>query len=83
MSDIRPVFAGSPGDTAGALIIHNLNISYHNGSRHKEFYVALDSDELDELKQVIERAQKKAVSLKLLLKKSSTPYLGWNSTHEP
>jgi len=83
MSDIRPLFAGSPGDTAGALIIHSLNISYHEGRSYKEFYVALDCDELEDLKQVIERAEKKAVSLKRLLKNSSIPHLGWHSADEP
>jgi hypothetical protein len=75
LSDIRPVFVGTLEASAAGVIIHNLQIRFHEGRRHGDFYVALDTDDLVQLKNVIERAERKAVALQTMLNKATVPYL--------
>jgi hypothetical protein len=75
LSDIRPVFAKTPEIAEAAVIIHNLQISFHKCGEHKEAYFALDTSDLAKLKQVIERAEKKTTALQAILKQSRLPYL--------
>jgi hypothetical protein len=77
MSDIRPVFTNSTKVAAAAVVIHNLQIGYHEpGTRaHKEFYVALDTDDIQKLKQVIARAEEKTGALEAIIKSANLRYL--------
>jgi len=75
LSDIRPVFAANPESAESAVIIHNLQIGFHQGGEHKEFYVALDTNDVKELKKVIERAEKKTTALQSILNKANVFYL--------
>jgi hypothetical protein len=77
LSDIRPVFTDTPGSASAAVIIHNLQIGFHESGikEHKEFYVALDTNDILVLKEVIERAEKKTDALKSIIKTSKLPYL--------
>ena len=77
LSDIRPIFTTSPDESDAAVIIHNLQIGYHcsGGEKHNEFYVALDTNDLQSLKSIIERAEKKTVVLERILKNSKVQYL--------
>src|SRR6266496_699761 len=70
LSDIRPVFSETLENAAAAVIIHNLEIGYHQDGTHHDFYVALDTEDIQKLKQVIDRAEKKTIALKSILKKS-------------
>jgi hypothetical protein len=77
LSDIRPVFGAEPTvRPAGAVLIHTLKIGYHEGRDHREFHLALDSDDLEALGAVVRRAQAKDKTLRDLLKKSKLPNLG-------
>jgi hypothetical protein len=68
MTDIRPIFGSSPDEPPkAALIIHTLKLNYHDATGLKEFYVAMDSDEMDELMYVLDRADSKAKSLRAVL----------------
>jgi len=76
LSDIRPVFSDHQLESASAAtIIHNLQIEFHQDGRHHEHYFALDTDDIQTLKKVIERAEKKTTALQAILKKSNVPYL--------
>ena len=77
LSDIRPVFTNLDEFASAAVIIHNLQIGFHEGGtgEHKEFYVALDTNDIQNLKEVIERAEKKTVALEAILNTSKVPYL--------
>lgn len=68
LTDIRPVFAKPEERPVGAAVTHTLKIEYHEEGEHKEFYVALDAEDLQKLKRVLQRAEAKASSLKSLLK---------------
>jgi hypothetical protein len=75
LSDIRPVFAEELESAPAAMIIHNLQIGFHEYGRHHEYYFALDTDDIQKLKKIIERAEKKTIALQALLKKSNVRYL--------
>jgi hypothetical protein len=79
LTDIRPVFDSSeaPSKPEGALIVHNLRLSYHDGSEKgiKDFIVTLDSNDLDELQAILQRGKVKEQALEVMLAGSGTPYL--------
>jgi hypothetical protein len=67
LTDIRPVFdakADSPPDAA--IVVHTLSIHYHQDG-HKEFFVAMDDEDVQMLLDALERAKVKAKSLKQTL----------------
>jgi hypothetical protein len=74
LSDIRPVFTDKL-ESAAAMIIHMLQIGFHTGGEHREYYFALDADDIRKLKGVIERAEKKTTALQAILKKAEVNYL--------
>jgi hypothetical protein len=65
LTDIRPIF-GSRVEVPpkAAVIVQMLNITYHQGEDLKEFYVGLDTDDVETLRAVLERADLKAKSLR-------------------
>ena len=79
VTDIRPVFDSSemPNKPEGALIVHNLRISYHEASAKgiRDFIVTLDSNDIDELQAVLQRAKLKEQALENMLNGAGTPYL--------
>jgi hypothetical protein len=77
LSDIRPVFDSDPTvRPAGAVLTHTLKLGYHEGKEHKEFHVVLDTDDLEALADVVERARLKDKTLRNLLKEAKLPNLG-------
>lgn len=72
---MRPVFRQPNAKPIGSVINHTLKIEYHEDGDHKDFYVALDAQDLSELKGVLERAETKAISLRSFLKQSEMPDL--------
>jgi hypothetical protein len=77
LTDLRPVFGTKIEDgPKGMVIVHLLKLGFHQASvrQHDEFYVALDADDLQTLKKVIERAQSKANVLRSTM--SNLPVLG-------
>jgi hypothetical protein len=76
LTDVRPIFGTDPADDPkGAVITHTLKITYHEGGRVREFFVALDPDQVDELIGVLERANLKAESLKRTLAGTDVSYI--------
>ena len=74
LSDVRPVFGNTPDSISAAVVVHSLNITYHQDGEHKDFYVALDTNDLRNLKKTVERAEKKHETLKSLIQKSTIRY---------
>ncbi|MCA1567032.1 MAG: hypothetical protein LC803_15555 [Acidobacteria bacterium] len=75
LTDIRPVFGVAPDAVQAAVIVHNLMIHHHQGENHKDFYVTLDTQDVQILIDILERAKVKAESLKSLLATSNIPYI--------
>jgi hypothetical protein len=76
-SDILPVFGSDPSVApVGAVLNHTLRIGYHEGGDHKEFHIVLDFEDLNELREVVQRALEKDKTLRTLLKTMKLPNLG-------
>jgi hypothetical protein len=76
LSDIRHIFSSDASQRPkAALVLHTLNLVYHEIGGLKEIYVALDSSDLKRLKSAIERAEIKERNLKALLKESGFDFL--------
>ncbi len=61
LSEMRPIFIEDGLVPAAWVILHQLKVRYFSGGRKElgEFFVALDRDDLDVLKQAVERAIEK------------------------
>jgi hypothetical protein len=76
-SDVRPVFGQDvKSKPVGAVITHTLKLAYHEGGDHKEFFIILDDQDLEELQAVIHRARQKSETLTTLLVETKIPRLG-------
>lgn len=68
LTDIRPVFSSNVHTPPkAAVIVHMLNITYHEGRQLKDFYVGLDVDDVETLRMVLERADIEAKSIRSVL----------------
>ena len=56
-------------------MVHMLNLSYHHEGELKELYIAMDTLDVEVLREVLDRADLKRQSLKSLLKKLGVTYL--------
>ena len=71
LTDMRPIFAKPEDRPIGVEITHTLKIIYHEGAEHREFYVAMDAEDLEKMKKVVQRAETKANSLASLIKSAN------------
>jgi len=60
---------------AGALIVHTLKLEYKQGNEEKDFYIALDTNDVKKLREQLDRAEQKAESIKLMLNQAQVSYL--------
>jgi hypothetical protein len=72
-SDVRPVFSisGTPKIEA-AIAFHTISLNFLNNGEAKTMSFALDSKDLDDLKNVIERALKKDRAIRKFISASGT-----------
>jgi hypothetical protein len=75
LSDVRPVFREPAQRPVGAVLTHTLKIGYHKAKDHREFYVILDSEDLEALSKLVNRALAKDKSLRDLLSSVNLPNL--------
>jgi len=76
LTDIRPVFGSDTGVAPkAAVIVHMLNISFHQEGEVKEFFVAMDTADVQILKEVLDRADLKSETLKSVVEKTGVKYL--------
>ncbi len=68
-SDIRPVFRPDNPDIkpSAAVIIHSLKITYRESGKKQEIYLGLDSEDLQQLHDTVERGIKKHETLKTMI----------------
>lgn len=75
-TDIRPIFGADPeAKLRGAVIVHTLKISYHEREQIRELFVALDAENVNELIDVLQRANSKAETLKRFLDDTGVQYI--------
>lgn len=73
LTDVRPVFDIDMNDIGGGLVIHTLKLEYFadNVDALNQFFVSLDSNDIDDLIRNLERAKLKAEKMKNLLTTAS------------
>jgi len=70
-TDARPVYGEDVTAPPNAVAIsHMIKLTYHEGDKTEEIYVALDKEDLANLKSQIERAEAKADGLRKVLETS-------------
>ena len=75
-TDIRPIFGADPeAKPRGAVIAHTLKISYHERGQVRELFVALDTENVNELIDILQRANSKADALKQFLSDTGLQYV--------
>jgi|HubBroStandDraft_1064217.scaffolds.fasta_scaffold121305_2 hypothetical protein len=75
LTDLRPVFHAPDEPPREVILEYTLKIVFHDGNRHREIYMALDTDDMSRLRKVVERAEEKAASLHSLLKSKGITHL--------
>ena len=66
--DARPIYVGEPQESpSAAVLIHNLRIAYASSEGTREFFVAMNSTDLQGLREVIDRALQKEEGFRLSL----------------
>ncbi len=77
ITDVRPVFGSDvTSRPKAAAIIHTLQLTCHYGEQIKDFYLALDADDLALLKGVLHRAELKAQTLRAVLSDGGIASIG-------
>ena len=68
ISDIRPVYSvNGIAKIDAVMTFHMLHIEYHNNGERASFYCALDSKDLKELREALDRATEKEATIDRLL----------------
>jgi len=78
LTDARPVYGKSVSESPAAMIItHMLKLSYHEGGagRLNEFYIGLGSNDIAELRSVLDRADEKEKSLRATFDSSKIRFI--------
>ena len=76
ITDVRPVFGSDPSVAPNAAVmVHMLNLSYHQEGHLKELYIAMDALDIETLRTALDRADLKSQSLKSLIKRAGLTHL--------
>lgn len=76
LTDARPVFVKRAEESPSAfVIIHTMRLDYYEDGQNKDWYLALDFKDLQDLKKAIDRAIEKQSSLQRILKKTDSVVL--------
>jgi hypothetical protein len=76
LSDIRLITGNNNETTPSAgVIIHTLKIHYFQNDQHQEFFISLDTEDVDVLIEELISAQERAKMLKSTLAAANVPYI--------
>lgn len=74
LTDLRPVFLDGPESLRGAVVVHTLKLTCVQASSDaREFFFALDDDDLAILQKTIIRAEAKSRTLRAFTEKAGLP----------
>ena len=75
MTDARPIFNSDGSKLETIALVHMLRLHFEHNNKHEDAFFALDSNDLRNLRRVLDRAEKKAEVLKKAFKESSLSLL--------
>lgn len=73
LTDIRPIFDQAAESPVGAVVTHRLRIEYFERGSVKSIEFALDEADMNELRESLDREERKAVAAQRLLAKAELP----------
>ena len=77
-TDMRPVFESDLEDSPiGVAIVNMLKIEYVDLDGKHEFFVALDANDLKQLREQLDIADRKVKAIELMLNQANIPYLNY------
>lgn len=83
LTDLRPLFSSEEeADIEAGLVVHTLELTYWDGSRVSNFYVAMDRDELRGLQRAVRRALNKDASIEKFMTDAKLPRVGIEGDEE-
>ena len=74
LTDVRPVLRTPGVEPVGAIIVHNLKITYFEGGAYKQIFIALDNGDLSTLRKVLDRAELKTAGVEGIINKTGLSY---------
>jgi len=75
ITDVRPIFSEEELSPLAAVLIHNLEIQAYTDGNHASYFAAMDSTDLMQLRDVIDRAIKKEAALRKTIDQSGLSYI--------
>lgn len=75
LTDLRPVFRPDSDEVSAFVVLHHLKLAYHIGSELREFFLTMSTDDIRELLEVLQRAERKYASLKPVARSTELPVL--------
>lgn len=76
LTDIRPVFGINPENPPrAAMVAYTLKLTYLEDGAEREFFVAVESDDISDLLDQLERANSKTEGLRSVLAAAEVPYV--------
>lgn len=76
LTDVRPVFGSDIGVAPrAAVIVHMLNLTFYSEGQLKELFIAMDTADVQMLREVLDRADLKSETLKSVIEKADVKYL--------
>ena len=78
ISEVRPVFLHDiAAPPVASVLVHTLTLNYHHLGRIEQVQIGLDSEDLAELRRVLDRAARKAERLNSTLSDSAIPIINY------
>jgi hypothetical protein len=74
-TDLRPIFDKNATVISASSVVHTLAIHHHQNENHKDFYVALDDNDVETMIEVLQRAKQKSLLLRQLADKAAITYI--------
>jgi hypothetical protein len=76
LTDVRPVFGSDPNTPPNAAVmVHMLDLGYHKNGELRHLFIAMDSLDIEILREALDRTESKIKSLKPLIKKAGMQFL--------
>lgn len=76
ITDIRSIFGSNPEDPpVGAAVSHVFKIEYYHNNESQEFFLGMDTSDINSLIEVLKKATQKAEILKAVIQKAGLTYI--------
>lgn len=83
LTDARPIYGSDPAEGPSSFVVtHTLQISFHEDDSNSDWYLSVDTDDLQLLARIADRALTKEKSLKTMLSSLQVPVLTYQDVDD-